>query len=262
MSPRSTSRATSFTTTHAAGRKPVADRHPAWQPGTRPVPPGRPGPALVPRTRLRALPGARRRLPLPPRGHRHSPTKSRICTKHSAATCSSLPHPAAPRCGSPTSSPSTPDITAARIHALPALYRAAANGRPTLADKGYIGAGINILVPVRRPKGRSEQALHADTRTTNNLIRGVRALGERAAAELKPRWRTPRHICGDPLAHRTSHIGHRASGTGHRRLAAPVPQHRPDSPRHAASPGPARGTHRDHCGTTRATHPYARKHLR
>jgi DDE superfamily endonuclease len=93
---------------------------------------------------------------------------------------------------------SVPDITAARIHALPALYRAAADGLPTLADKGYIGAGIGILVPVRRPKGRSEQALHADTRTTNNLIRGIRALGERAAAELEQRWRTLRHITLSP----------------------------------------------------------------
>jgi hypothetical protein len=42
---------------------------------------------------------------------------------------------------------------------------------PTLADKGYIGAGIGIRVPVRRPKGQSEQALHADTCTTNALIR-------------------------------------------------------------------------------------------
>ncbi|MEV0371867.1 transposase family protein [Streptomyces sp. NPDC050636] len=65
---------------------------------------------------------------------------------------------------------------------------------PTLADKGYIGAGIGILVPARRPKGRSEHALHADTRTTNNLIRGVRALGERAAAKPKQRWRTLQHI--------------------------------------------------------------------
>jgi hypothetical protein len=56
---------------------------------------------------------------------------------------------------------STPDVTAARIHALPALYRAAANGLPTLADKGYIGAGIGILVPVRRPKGRSENSRSA-----------------------------------------------------------------------------------------------------
>ena len=86
---------------------------------------------------------------------------------------------------------STPDITAARMHALPALYKAAADGLPTLADKGYIGAGIGVLVPTRRPKGQSEQALHADTRTTNSLIRGIRALGE--AAELKQRWRTLQH---------------------------------------------------------------------
>lgn len=42
---------------------------------------------------------------------------------------------------------STPDITAARIHALPALYKAAAGVLPTLADKGYIGAGIGIPSP-------------------------------------------------------------------------------------------------------------------
>jgi DDE superfamily endonuclease len=93
---------------------------------------------------------------------------------------------------------STPDITAARIHALPALYKAAADGLPTLADKGYIGAGIGIHVPVRRPKGQSEQALHADTRTANGLIRGIRALGERAAAELKERWRALKHVTLSP----------------------------------------------------------------
>ncbi|MGD9483660.1 transposase family protein [Streptomyces sp. TRM70308] len=93
---------------------------------------------------------------------------------------------------------STPDTTAARIHALPALYKAAADGLPTLADKGYIGAGIGTLVPVRRPKGQSEQALHADTRTTNSLIRGLRALGERAAAELKQRWRTLQYVTLSP----------------------------------------------------------------
>ena len=49
---------------------------------------------------------------------------------------------------------STPDITAARIHA---LYKAAADGLPTLADKGYIGAGIGIHVPVRRPKGQGRE---------------------------------------------------------------------------------------------------------
>ncbi|MFF3468163.1 transposase family protein [Streptomyces sp. NPDC002619] len=93
---------------------------------------------------------------------------------------------------------STPDITAARIHALPALYKAAAEGLPTLADKGYIGAGIGIHVPVRRPKGQSEQALQADTRTTNTLIRGLRALDERTAAELKERWRAPKRVTLSP----------------------------------------------------------------
>ena len=34
------------------------------------------------------------------------------------------------------------DITSAREHALPALYPAAAARLPTLADKGYTGAGI------------------------------------------------------------------------------------------------------------------------
>ncbi|GHJ34639.1 transposase family protein [Streptomyces sp. TS71-3] len=93
---------------------------------------------------------------------------------------------------------STPDITAARIHVLPVLYKAAADGLPTLADKGYIGAGIGIHIPVRRPQGRSEQALHTDTRTTNTLIRDLRALGERAAAELKERWRALKKVSLSP----------------------------------------------------------------
>lgn len=93
---------------------------------------------------------------------------------------------------------SVPDITAARLHALPALYRAAAEGLPTLVDKGYIGAGIGIRIPTRRPKGKSEQALHADTRMLNMLLRHVRALGKRTAAELKQRWRTLQHVTLSP----------------------------------------------------------------
>ncbi|MFJ2567961.1 transposase family protein [Streptomyces sp. NPDC087568] len=57
---------------------------------------------------------------------------------------------------------------------------------------------LSERVPVRRPKGQSERALHTDTRTTNSLIRGMRALGERAAAELKQRWRTLQHITISP----------------------------------------------------------------
>ncbi|MFI0966562.1 transposase family protein [Streptomyces sp. NPDC021080] len=89
---------------------------------------------------------------------------------------------------------STQDVTAARIHALPALCKAATDGLPALADKGYIGAGIGIRIPVRRPKAKSEQALHVDTRMFNTLLRQVRAFGERTAAELKQRWRTLQHI--------------------------------------------------------------------
>src|SRR6185437_15179490 len=44
------------------------------------------------------------------------------------------------------------DITAARQHALAALYRAASLGMPTLADSGYEGAGIGIHVPVKKPR--------------------------------------------------------------------------------------------------------------
>ncbi|MFP8903893.1 hypothetical protein [Streptomyces atacamensis] len=86
---------------------------------------------------------------------------------------------------------STPDITTARTHTLPALYKAAADGLPTPAGKGYIGAGIGIRIPVRRPKGKSEQTLHVGTRVFNTLLRHVWAFGEHTAAELKQRWRPP-----------------------------------------------------------------------
>jgi hypothetical protein len=68
------------------------------------------------------------------------------------------------------------DITAARIHALPALYYAAASGLPALADPGYEGAGIGIHTPVRRPPGGRE--LDINTRTRNALLRSLRCLGD------------------------------------------------------------------------------------
>jgi hypothetical protein len=66
------------------------------------------------------------------------------------------------------------DITAARAHALPALYQAAAGGLPTLADPGYEGAGIGILIPVKQPAGG--QQLDVDTRTRNAIQRSLRCL--------------------------------------------------------------------------------------
>jgi hypothetical protein len=88
------------------------------------------------------------------------------------------------------------DLTAARAHALPALYRAATCGLPTLADPGYEGAGIGILIPVKQPTGGRE--LDINTRTRNTIQRSLRCLGERGFALLNQRWRTLQHITASP----------------------------------------------------------------
>ena len=84
------------------------------------------------------------------------------------------------------------DLTAARAHAFPALYLAAAAGLPTLADPGYEGAGTSILIPVRQPPDGRE--LDVNTRTRNAIQRSLRCLGERGFALLSQRWRTLQHI--------------------------------------------------------------------
>jgi DDE superfamily endonuclease len=88
------------------------------------------------------------------------------------------------------------DISAARIHVLPALYRAAAAGLLTLADPGYDGAGIGIHVPVKQPPGRQE--LDINTRTRNALLRSLRCLGERGFALVTGRWRALQRITVSP----------------------------------------------------------------
>jgi hypothetical protein len=88
------------------------------------------------------------------------------------------------------------DITAARRHALPALYRAASLGLPTLADSGYEGAGIGIHVPVKNPGGNQELAI--DTRARNTLLRGLRFQAERGFALLTQRWAILQHITASP----------------------------------------------------------------
>jgi DDE superfamily endonuclease len=88
------------------------------------------------------------------------------------------------------------DITAARAHALPALYQAAATDLPALADPGYEGAGIGILIPVRQQPGGRE--LNVNNRTRNALQRSLRCLGERGFALLTGRWRILRHITVSP----------------------------------------------------------------
>jgi len=88
------------------------------------------------------------------------------------------------------------DITAARAHALPLLYRAAAAGMPALADSGYEGAGIGICVPVKNPPGN--QRLDPGTKTRNALLRGLRSQGERGFALLSQRWTTLQRITVSP----------------------------------------------------------------
>jgi hypothetical protein len=88
------------------------------------------------------------------------------------------------------------DLTAARAHALPALYRAAATGMPALADTGYHGAGIGIHMPVKQPAASRD--LDIGTRTRNALQRSLRCLGERGFALLNQRWRALQHITVSP----------------------------------------------------------------
>jgi len=99
---------------------------------------------------------------------------------------------------SPAEPGSTHDITAARTHALPALYPAAAAGMPTLADKGYTGAGIGIKVPV---KGHD---LHIDHTAFNRLLIDLRAPAERANALLKNTFKALTRVSVDP--YRTTQI--------------------------------------------------------
>jgi hypothetical protein len=94
------------------------------------------------------------------------------------------------------------DITAARAHALPQLYRATSLGMPTLADGGYEGAGIGIHVPVKNPGGN--QRLDPGTRTRNSLLRGLRSQGERGFALLSQRWTTLQHHRQPQENHRNS----------------------------------------------------------
>ena len=82
------------------------------------------------------------------------------------------------------------DLTAARVTGfLGALYAAAALlGLPTLADKGYAGAGACVLTPT---KGAN---LHSDNLARNQLIGCLRAQGERGIALLKTRWKALNRI--------------------------------------------------------------------
>jgi hypothetical protein len=88
------------------------------------------------------------------------------------------------------------DITAARIHALPALYQAAAAGLPTLADLGTTARAPAFISPSGNPPADGNWI--SIPRTRNALLRSLRCLGEPGFALLTGRWRTLQHITASP----------------------------------------------------------------
>lgn len=87
------------------------------------------------------------------------------------------------------------DLTCAQEHALGTLYPTAGD-LPVLADGGYDGAGHGIHTPFKQPA--DGRRLDVDNRTYNQLLRSMRALGERGFALLTQRWRTLQHITTCP----------------------------------------------------------------
>jgi hypothetical protein len=103
---------------------------------------------------------------------------------------------------SPAEPGSVHDITAARTHALPALYAAAAAGLAVLADAGYDGASPAIRI---RPSsvGTAPRSISMPSPATCCCAR-CGAGGERGFALLKGRWRTLKRITASPERSATS----------------------------------------------------------
>jgi DDE superfamily endonuclease len=87
------------------------------------------------------------------------------------------------------------DLTAARELVLAILWPYTRT-TPVLADGGYDGAGCGVLTPA--PQRTDGIPLHVDTRTRNNLLRGLRWLGERGFALLTERWKALERVTMSP----------------------------------------------------------------
>lgn len=87
---------------------------------------------------------------------------------------------------------------AAGLGILAALYWAADHLRlPTLADAGYHGAGAGVHTPIKLANTGGGR-LTVDQQAHNQLLRGLRAPGERGFALLVGRWQALRHITISP----------------------------------------------------------------
>lgn len=119
-------------------------------------------------------------------------------TRRSAGTCSSCPPQTALHCGSSTSNPDPPRTSPPRgTMCSPRCTRqppAASPSWPTRATLARASASASRTAdPKASPKGP-----YTPTTMFNVLVRHVRALGERAAAELKQRWRSLQHVTLSP----------------------------------------------------------------
>ena len=85
------------------------------------------------------------------------------------------------------------DLEAARAHLLPTLFPQVASGFKVLADKGYDGAGVGVLTPV---KGHRDD-FDVNTLTRNQILTDLRAPAERANAMLKT-WKCLQHVSLSP----------------------------------------------------------------
>jgi DDE superfamily endonuclease len=89
------------------------------------------------------------------------------------------------------------DMTCAREHGLlDALDRfAAEHGIPTLTDTGYEGAPTGFRMPHKKPKGGQR---NAEQKQFNKVIGALRALAEKANADLKVRFKALRRVSLSP----------------------------------------------------------------
>ena len=88
------------------------------------------------------------------------------------------------------------DFTAARAHALPALYPAAAAGLPALPGPGIRRSRDRHPHPGAPAARRPGPGIN--TRARNALQRSLRCLGERGFALLTGRWRALQHVTVSP----------------------------------------------------------------